>query len=53
MILIKYWGLDMGADDYITKPFQPLEASGKSQINLRPVLFSWEQGESAKKKYYR
>lgn len=31
----KILGLDMGADDYITKPFQPLEAVARVKSNIR------------------
>lgn len=31
----KILGLDMGADDYITKPFQPLEAVARVNSNIR------------------
>ena len=31
----KVLGLDMGADDYITKPFQPMEAMARIRSNLR------------------
>ena len=31
----KILGLDMGADDYITKPFQPMEAVARVRSNLR------------------
>ena len=31
----KILGLDLGADDYITKPFQPLEAVARVNSNIR------------------
>ena len=31
----KILGLDLGADDYITKPFQPLEAGARVNSNIR------------------
>ena len=31
----KILGLDMGADDYITKPFQPMEAVARVKSNIR------------------
>ena len=31
----KILGLDLGADDYLTKPFNPLEAVARIQANIR------------------
>ena len=41
-------GLDMGADDYITKPFQPLEAVARVKSNLRR-FYSLGAGENQPK----
>ncbi|MFA6856452.1 MAG: response regulator, partial [Treponema sp.] len=34
----KILGLDMGADDYITKPFDPLEAAARIKAHIRRYL---------------
>ena len=44
----KILGLDMGADDYITKPFQPLEAVARVKSNLRR-FYSLGAGENQPK----
>ena len=36
----KILGLDYGADDYITKPFNILEVEGKDQSHYAPVSAS-------------
>ena len=31
----RVFGIDLGADDYITKPFEPLEVAAKVRAHLR------------------
>ncbi len=47
----KIMGLNMGADDYVTKPFQPLELLARVNSQLRRYTrFSWMYGEEKEKR---
>ena len=46
----KILGLDLGADDYITKPFVPLEAVARVKSNLRRFYALGAGGEPAGRK---
>lgn len=45
----KILGLDLGADDYITKPFNPLEAMARINSNIRRFYSFGAKGGSVKK----
>ena len=38
----KILGLNIGADDYITKPFNPLELVCQSQVPAAPLYTAWQ-----------
>ena len=46
--LDKILGLGTGADDYVTKPFNPLEADGARQITASP-LYAVKSAERCRK----
>ncbi len=37
----KILGLNIGADDYVTKPFNPVELAGKGEITAETVYAAW------------
>lgn len=45
----KILGLNLGADDYLAKPFNPLEAVARVNSNIRLFLFSWNKSGSGGK----
>lgn len=46
----KILGLNVGADDYVSKPFNPLEAGGKGQFpGCWPIVQSWATRQSPSK----
>ena len=45
----KILGLDIGADDYVTKPFQPMEVTARVKSNLRRFYAFSSQSESKEK----
>lgn len=46
----KILGLDLGADDYVTKPFDPLEVVARVKTNLRRVNYVNEKSENTELK---
>ena len=48
----KILGLNIGADDYITKPFNPLELNRQSQISAVEDILSLEIWRQKKKRRY-
>ena len=45
----KILGLNVGADDYVTKPFNPLEPNGKGQITASKIHTAWCSGRKKRK----
>ena len=43
----KIWGLNIGADDYVTKPFNPMELLARVNSNLRRSINYVEQSQDA------
>ena len=44
----KILGLNVGADDYVTKPFSPLELVARVKISASQVYAAWRHGSEMK-----